>query len=97
MEDQALKQLLHLTKIPDAIKSIPSYSGDPKNLSSWIEAVNTTLQLFAAARETPVYPIWMQTIRNKIVDKANEVLVSNHVPAEGPKNLRKGRLYRWPP
>lgn len=80
MEDQRLQQILNLTKIPDAIKSIPSYEGDPKTLSSWIQTVESTLELFIAVQGLPVYPIWVQYIRNKIVGKANETLQSNHVP-----------------
>lgn len=75
-----LEELIKGSRIPDTIKLIPNYEGDPKTLSSWISSVDTTLNLYATIRNTNIYNIWVAQIRNKIVGEANDALNSSHTP-----------------
>lgn len=75
-----LDELINGSRIPDTIKLIPTYAGDPKTLSSWISSVDTTLDLYATIRNTNIYNIWVAQIRNKIVGEANDALNSSHTP-----------------
>lgn len=75
------------SKIPDAIKMIVTYNGDPKCLSNWTSSVESKLtfakQLCPTAEdEANAMPLWHSIIRDKIVDKANDVLVQSHTPTE---------------
>lgn len=73
------------SKIPDAIKMIVTYGGDTKTLSNWINSVESKLTFAkglcpTATEENNALPLWYSIIRDKIIDKANDVLVQNHTP-----------------
>lgn len=70
------------SRIPDTIKQLPTYSGDKKQLTTWIDLVQSTLELYRELVNTPIYPIWLRQIRQKITEKANDVLVNNHTPLQ---------------
>lgn len=76
----ALNAFLNSQKIPESIKGIPVYSGDTKNLFQWlknVDAVVAILENAPASQEVQV--IWMNNIRAKIIDKANDALIAKNL------------------
>lgn len=70
--------------IPDPIKLIPTFSGEPAMLSSWIDSVDQKIAYCQATINDQttvdrVMPLWTGLIRDKIVKDANDVLVRNQV------------------
>lgn len=68
--------------VPDPIKLIPTYAGEPQILSSWIESVDQKLQYSKTLINNPttvdeVMPLWVGIIRDKIIKEGNEVLIRN--------------------
>lgn len=75
------------SRVPDAIKLITPYGGDPKTLYSWLTSVESKFDFAKKLCPTPeeatrALPLWHSIIRDKVVDKANDVLVQNHTPTE---------------
>lgn len=71
------------SKIPNAIKMIVTYNGDPKSLPNWIVSIDSKLDFAKTPEdEENALPLWQSVIQDKVVDKANEVLIQNHTPVE---------------
>lgn len=74
------------SRIPDLIRMVPEFSGNPRNLPRWIESVEE--KLTEARQGVPendiprILPIWMGIIRDKITEKANDALSASHTPLE---------------
>ena len=66
------------TKVPEAIRTLPEYSGDRLTLAEFINSVETIRRMMQHIFNDN--PIYINAIRAKIVGKANEALVSNCVP-----------------
>lgn len=71
-------------KIPDVIKCLPAFDGDPKLLEDFIQKVEDIVSLMQASGKpsADVYLAWLAVIRGKIVGPANEVLESQGVPLD---------------
>lgn len=73
-------------RIPDLIRIIPEFNGNPKNLPRWIQSVEEKLDesgnLLTVEEKQRVMPIWMGIIRDKITEKANDALSASHTPLE---------------
>lgn len=73
-------------RIPDLIRMIPEFDGSPRKLPRWIESVEQKLnesKKFVPQNEIPqILPIWVGIIRDKIIDKANDVLSAGHTPLD---------------
>lgn len=61
-------------KIPDPIKSIPSYDGNRKQLSSWLHTVETTLGIFNGVATPQQERMYFQAIMNKLEGKARDIV-----------------------
>lgn len=57
-------------RIPDPIKTIPTFDGNKKQLSAWLTTAERTLELFRARVTQDAFSIYGQTIINKIEGKA---------------------------
>lgn len=83
---QAPAAAVQFPKIPDLIRLVPEFNGNPRNLSRWIESVEQKLEeskKFIAPNDHPIIlPIWLGIIRDKIVEKANDALTASHTPLE---------------
>lgn len=83
---QAPAAAVQFPKIPDLIRLVPEFDGNPRNLSRWIESVEQKLEeskKFIAPNDHPIIlPIWLGIIRDKIVEKANDALTASHTPLE---------------
>lgn len=72
------------SKIPDAIKLITSYHGEPKLLAGWIRSVEEKLKFAELACPTEqdrilARPLWSSIIRDKILGEASNVLIIHQV------------------
>lgn len=75
-----LNQVINASsKIPDPIKMLPNYDVDTKNLISWINSVKVVVNLYGELQNNPIYRVWIQAIRSKIVVNANDTLSLNNV------------------
>jgi len=61
-------------KIPDAIKDLPKFNGNPRLLFEFITNVEEILSILQQIENTPTNKIYLRAIRNKIEGDANEVL-----------------------
>lgn len=73
-------------RIPDLIRMVPEFNGNPQNLPRWIESVEQKLEeskKFVSIDEYDrVLPIWLGIIRDKITEKANDALSTSYTPLE---------------
>lgn len=76
-------------RIPDLIKLIPEFNGNPRNLARWIVSAEQKLgeagSTLPAQERARVLPIWIGIIRDKITDKADDALAASHTPLEWSK------------
>lgn len=67
-------------RVPDLIRGLPQFSGNAKQLSQWIQSVERILNLYKHLEHTPLFPLWLQEIRNKVIGEAGDLLASNGTP-----------------
>lgn len=60
--------------LPDIIKYLPTYDGNPYALKRFIESVEEILLMFRDTEQTPRGKMYLRAIRNKIEGKASELL-----------------------
>jgi hypothetical protein len=60
-------------KIPDPIKSLPTFDGNRKQLASWLRTAETTLGYFQNQPEN-VQRLYLQAVINKAEGKARDIL-----------------------
>lgn len=61
-------------RVPDVIKDLPKFEGNPRLLFDFIQNVEEILSLVAPKAGTPYGQLLLRAIRNKIIGPANEVL-----------------------
>ena len=71
-------------KIPDLVKDLPVFSGDPSELNSWISDVESLIKLYQTNVNHNVeahnkFHMVCKTIRRKIRGEANDALVASNV------------------
>lgn len=66
--------VLDLFRIPDPIKSIPSFDGNRKQLTAWIKTVEDTLGVFEPLVPEQQFNLYLQAVNNKIEGRAKDVL-----------------------
>lgn len=71
-------------KIPDLIKDLPIFNGDPRELNSWISDVDSLVKLYQTTINHPVemqnkFHMICKFIRRKIRGEANDSLVASNV------------------
>jgi len=80
MADEIINDIINMSKIPDTIKEIQPYEGDPKTLHQWINQVETVLQFYAPLQQHPIFQLWVRSIRSKIRGDANNAINAKNVP-----------------
>jgi len=75
--NQIIVNAVNATKIPDPIKSIAEYSGDKTTLHRWISTVESVLVAYNEVAQHPIYQVWLNLIRNKITNEADQALIAN--------------------
>lgn len=69
-----------LDKIPDVVRSLREFSGQPGEFSSWRKSVDRILKIYEHLRGSAKYYGIINVIRNKIVGHADHVLESYNIP-----------------
>lgn len=80
-------------KIPSIIKDLPEFNGNARDLSTWILDVEDCLELFHDFRDSYEYHLVMKTVRRKIKNEANDILISNNTPNDWNEIKEVLRLY----
>lgn len=75
-------QLNDLDKIPDIVRSLRDFSGNPGEYGSWRKSVDRVLKIYDNTRGTPKYFCILSVIRNKIIGNADVVLESYNTPLD---------------
>lgn len=78
MTDECMKG-----RVPDLIKGIPTFSGkNPKQVGEWIQCVERILNQYNHLRGSELYVLWLQEVRNKIIESASDKLASQGTPLD---------------
>lgn len=77
-----VKDVLDGLRIPDAIKDLPTYEGNPRTLFDFIDNVEEILIALISVTNTGYKKIILRAIRNKITGQANEVLNMYGTPTD---------------
>lgn len=80
-------------RIPAIVSDLPEFTGNARNLSQWILDVEDMLELFSDLKKTFHYQLILRTIRRKIKNEANDVLITNNTPLEWDSMKDVLRLY----
>lgn len=68
-------------RIPDPIRTIPSFDGNKKQLSSWLTSARRTLDLFRPLVAAETLAVYEQAIINKIDGKARDTICVSGNPS----------------
>lgn len=82
IEAQYRNNLSELDKIPDIVRCLREFSGNPGEFSSWRKSVERVLQIYESCKGTPKYYGILSVIRNKIVGNADIALESYNTPLD---------------
>lgn len=77
--------LTDMDKIPDIVKSLRDFSGQPGQFSSWKKSVDRILRVYESLKGTPKYYGILNVIRNKITGDADIALESYNTPLDWEK------------
>lgn len=72
--NQKIDSVFNNFRIPDAVKQLPEFDGNPRLLYDFIENVEEILLIADGVSRTNYAKVLLRAIRNKIVKDANEVL-----------------------
>lgn len=68
------RNILDSLRIPDAVKDLPKFDGNPRLLYDFISNVEEILTVLTPIDGTPLGKMILRSIRNKIEGEANEIL-----------------------
>lgn len=80
IDDRYRNDLSELDKIPDIVRSLRDFSGNPMEFNSWKKSVDRVLQIYDSCKGTPKYYGILSVIRNKITGNADIALESYNTP-----------------
>lgn len=69
-------------KIPQIVRDLPDFTGNPRDLSQWILDVEDVLELFDDLKNSFQYYLLIKTIRRKIKGEANDALITSNAPTQ---------------
>lgn len=73
------EELREVGRLPDAVRDLEVFEGDPVQYVYWIHSVEGILDDYKIVRSKPIYKAILKTIRGKIRGKANAALVSHNI------------------
>lgn len=82
IEERFRGELDDLDRIPDIVRCLREFSGNPGEFSSWKKSVDRVLQLYEASKGTPRYFGILNVVRNKIIGSADAALESYNTPLD---------------
>lgn len=68
------ESILKTLQTPQIIRDIACFDGNPIKLNSFIKTIDNLMPLLRQGEGTPVFTVWMQAIRSKIIGDADSVL-----------------------
>ncbi|XP_046810943.1 uncharacterized protein LOC124420804 [Lucilia cuprina] len=71
--------LKDISRLPDSVKELRSFEGNPTQYISWVHSVETVLKDFVIVKEKPIYRAILQSVRQKIIGAADTALISYNV------------------
>lgn len=77
-----ISRLEEVEKIPDIVRSLRDFSGQPGEFSSWRKSVDRIMELFKSLQGTGKYYAILHTIRTKIIGDADTALESYRTPLD---------------
>lgn len=80
IDPKYLNNLNDMDKIPDVVKSLREFSGQPGEFGSWKKSVERILKIYNHLKGTPKYYGIISVIRNKITGQADTALESYNTP-----------------
>lgn len=85
MTDQTIDEryrdnLTDMDKVPDVVRSLREFNGNPMEFSSWKKSVERILKIYEPSIGTPKYFGILNVIRNKVVGSADAALESYNTP-----------------
>ncbi len=81
--DQSLSNnITELDKIPDVVRCLREFSGNPGEYNSWKKSVDRILQIYEPLKGTPKYYGILNVVRNKVVGNADIALESYNTPLD---------------
>ena len=81
-------KLEDLDKIPDVVRCLRTFSGDPQEFNSWKKSVERILQIYEPIKGSAKYYGILNVIRNKIIGRADAALESYNTPLNWPSISR---------
>lgn len=69
-----VENILRTMRTPQILRDLPSFSGEAVKLHAFIRSIENLIPLVNSVQGTPMYTIWMQSIRSKIVGDADSIL-----------------------
>lgn len=67
-------------RIPDSIKSLPTFDGKKKQATAWVQTVRTALHRFRNRVSDETLEMYEQCVLNKVIGEARDILCSNGNP-----------------
>lgn len=74
--------LKEISKLPDAVKELQSFDGNPTRYLSWINNVENILKDYEIVKHKPIYRAILRSIRQKIRGSADTALISYNIYSE---------------
>lgn len=75
-------RISELDKVPDIVKGLREFNGNPAEFSSWKKSVDRIMEIYTGQEGSPRYFGILHTIRNKITGLADTALESYSVPLD---------------
>lgn len=66
--------VLRSLQTPQILRDLPCFTGNPVKLNTFVKAIDNIMPLLKSAEGKPIYQVWMQAIRSKIIEEADSVL-----------------------
>lgn len=69
-----VESILKTMQTPQIIRDLPSFCGEQVKLHAFIRSIDNLMPLIDSVQGTPMFNIWQQSIRAKIVGEADNIL-----------------------
>lgn len=86
---QTEAELKEVWKLPDCVRELQIFDGNPVDYLSWIHNVETILKDHEIVRNKPIYRAILQSIRQKIRGPADSALISYNIFGEDWPAIKK--------
>lgn len=77
--EKLVEETIRLFSLPDVIKNIKPFEGDRNSVYHFINNVDSILSLCEKIKEAEYYKIIISGIRNKVVGKASDILLTQNI------------------